>query len=363
MILCRSALRVPAALVAACALDASVPAAQETEDGFRALRARPAESRPSDDRVLQFYDVRDLLPEEEEDPALEEKINSLFPEKPASDPAELLLLVVQEIAAVAGTGAECRAVNGALVVHAEETVHQQVQRFLQFLRKERAPQVMVEVQLIHTNERLCAWLRESGVQLPPDPLAKSVPYECDAEFRAGLLHAAKELGADILASPHLLTFPIQRATISIVHQIGVVRGYEVVNVAGGESVVDPQIEAISDGFSMNLRAVFGPPDEEGHVTCAVDLDAIHREILQPIATVETEHGIVHAPEVVSHLHSTTTLIHHGHDLLLVAPPLPAREEDENRRMLLLLHVRPVEFGEEQPNEGDGVRPPRDGRDL
>jgi|GEM_PF-4008348 len=119
-------------------------------------------------------------------------------------------------------------------------------------------------------------------QAPPsafDPLgidAQTRLFAPDAPFDP---HA---LNIEVLSAPRLVVFASQQANVSIINQVAYVKEYRHVVVApGNEEILDPIVDVIEDGVSIDTRVVPLPGGSIGVV-----LDARITELQRPIETVE-----------------------------------------------------------------------------
>lgn len=178
----------------------------------------------------------------------------------------------------------------------------------------------------------------------------------------------RALNIDVLTAPRLTVFASQPANVSIINQVAYIKEYRHVVVApGNQELLDPIVDVVEDGVSIDTRVVPLPGGKVGVV-----LDAKITELQRPIQTVDvTIHegqppvqvGMpeVHRIDLVTRVRLAPgeTLLITGrskHSDGVVRSPFVFNSGKDAKELALSLRVNPVDLemgsgGDEEPEEG------------
>jgi hypothetical protein len=164
------------------------------------------------------------------------------------------------------------------------------------------------------------------------------------------------LRAEVVTAPHLIVFAGQRANVSILEETAYVKEYRYVVVApGNEEILDPIVDVVRDGISIDSRVISLPGGLAGLV-----MTAEFARLKQPIATKKVivaegrEPLEVGVPEVRRIELHTRARLAAGQTLFVtgrakrpngeVSSPFVWTEEDGTRRELAIaVHIERVEY--------------------
>jgi hypothetical protein len=145
---------------------------------------------------------------------------------------------------------------------------------------------------------------------------------------ATLAGELRRLGAEVVTSPRVSTYPFQRAHLSIVEQVAYIKDYELKVLPEQDSeIADPVIDVVSSGVQMQLRGV-PLPNQKLSIFASLEYSVLER----PIRTFETTLGAM-AHSVTIQLPQVTRVQLEGRfevlpgETLLLATVDPAGEHE------------------------------------
>lgn len=219
--------------------------------------------------------------------------------------------------------------TGTFVLTATSPQHEWVSAFFDHLR-DYDKLIEVEARFVHVpSERL----KELGIEGPSVfPRPDDVP---------SLLEALKQTPkVEFVSAPRVMTFPLQRASISVLEQIRYVGNWRVETVEpGAQEVLVPEIEELDTGLALDVRAVPLPGEK-----IALNLEAQEARLMRPLAPItqklktkkgETDVAIA-LPEVDIQRVQTELLLQDGSTAVLVVDPSSSKD-----RLVILVTVRSV----------------------
>ncbi|MDA1265772.1 MAG: hypothetical protein O2816_11890 [Planctomycetota bacterium] len=343
------------------ALAPLLPSAGLGQTQLVAGEAPEAQSRPADDRTLVVYDIADLTGHD----ALRE-VDLTHAGGANPNEAERLLQALQEreearalVLKHAGDlrtaiaeymqpellqdAQTLRTLNGgALILLGSEQQHVWTRQFLDLQRK--------------TNGLLDMQARLLTV---PDGVLESMGIESSAkiypsqEAFAPILEALlAKPGVEVVTTPRLMTFPRQRANVSVINQVAYVKDYDLVVVEpGAVEIVDPVIDVIQEGVTLDLWCV---PIERGVFGLDAEMQVATLERPIPTSTLQIgnlRHEVsISLPHVTEVGVSSRMSLPDGAVAVLITPD-PA----EQVHLVMVLSLRYVS---EAALEGGDLGPPR-----
>lgn len=174
------------------------------------------------------------------------------------------------------------------------------------------------------------------------------------------------LGIQVMSAPRLCVFASQQANVSVINQVAYVKEFRHVVVApGNEEILDPIVDVIEDGISIDTRVVPLPGGAIGVV-----LDARITELQRPIRTVDVvvrdgmkplQVGVpeVHRIDLVTRvrLAPEETILITGrskHPDGVVRSPFVFGSDKSERELALSVSVKPIPFAGTADIDGEEV---------
>ena len=224
--------------------------------------------------------------------------------------------------------------DSMLLVHASPAQQAWVERFLEVQREDTA-MIDVQIRILHVPLGLLARM---GVESSASILESEA--QSDDLLRTLLAHD----GVREVTAPRLLTYPRQRANLSVTNQVAYISEYELrVVEPGAVEIADPMIDVIREGVVFELAAV---PLGDGRI--GVDVDLTHSSLERPIRTVTRVIGAgrhevtIGKPEVTEVGVHTRLIMRAGATAVFVTPD-PVQDLDM-ATLVRLRRVVPSELG-------------------
>ncbi len=223
--------------------------------------------------------------------------------------------------------------NGHLVLSASPQQHAWVSAFLAF---QREPQglILIKAQVLTVPQGTLARLGLKG----------SAKIFEETEVFEALLEKVIAAGpeVEVLTAPKILTYPRQKATISILTQVAYVKDYTLEIVQPGDvEIADPVIEVIQEGVIFNVRVIPLAPGIYG-----VEVDLTQSTILRPLRTVKiligaARHEVsITLPEVHERGLETHLTMSNGGAAIFVSPDL-----EDDRDLVVTLRIQQMREGD------------------
>lgn len=219
---------------------------------------------------------------------------------------------------------------GTFVITATAPQHEWVSAFFANLRSFEKL-IEVEARFVRVPQERLEELGIEGTSVFPKP--EDVPT---------LLEALKQSPkVEFMSAPRVTTFPLQRASISVLEQIRYVGDWRVETVEpGAQEVLVPEIQELETGLALDVRAVPLPGEK-----FALTLEAQDARLARPLVPFskklktmkkgETEVPIA-LPEVDIQRVQTELLLQDGSTAVLVVDPSSSKD-----RLVILVTVRSV----------------------
>lgn len=203
--------------------------------------------------------------------------------------------------------------------------HEWIRSFRQsFLDGGETSQLLLELRVLKVPESALQTLGLSDEPMVLDTAERE---------QAFLDQAIKLDQVDVLNAPSILVLNGQWANLSTLNQKSYIKRYDVIEYVepGRMRLVDPVVDAVSEGLLWDLRTVRLPGD-----TVGIESKLSISELTEPMAELETPYGKIALPEVKTTRIESVVRVKPGQCFVLMAHP------SNQQRLVVMLKASNVE---------------------
>ena len=322
------------ALSLLCALSCS-PSLAPQELQLPRVAVEPSAAHATDDTKLVVYDMSDLVIAFEADPPVADEDAQAQRERAQrqADRLDHLVDTIQRymqpgFSREAGHQIET-AGSGNLVGLLNDEQHRWLQRFLELQRAEAFELYVLDVTVVEVDPG-------EGRRLGLEDASRVMPIDEQVELLGSLRNSSS---ANLISAPSIALYARQPGQIMTQNQVAYIQDYELHEHVepGGQRVVDPVIDVVTEGFTIDARVFRVHPE-----TLIVELEYEQTELERPMGSIQTQFGEVGLPVITRRRLSTTLYL--GQDEAALFTGLG----DERGDLALLVSARAVEV---DPSEG------------